>query len=334
MYKIIFFRSVTRLGQLPYQKLLHTPKHLRSISSSVIPPYTPLALKQDISIRNMTPKDLQLVFKWAEKEGWNPGKHEVEPLYAADPKGYYMLEVDGEPAASLAAVRYSPKLAFLGLFIVTPSRRGEGYGAMLWDAVTRKLEVCSSVGLNAVMEQIERYGKSGFHTSFLNTRWKGKSDNIPSDKEIKKEGLVLTDKFATKDLIAYDNKIFATPRAAFLTQWIKMPESHALAALDRAGNIIGYGVISRTVETNSYKIAPLLANSEIVVDQLYRSLCSFTGKNATISIDISETSPYASLMIERFKLEKLFDTMRMYKGETQEIDKEKIAGLTSLEIGH
>ena len=326
---------MTRLGQLPYQNLLLTSKHLRSISSAkVIPPYTPLELKQDVSIRNMTKKDLQLVFKWAEKEGWNPGKHEIEPLYAADPSGYYMLEVDGEPAASLAAVKYSQKLAFLGLFIVVPSKRGQGFGAMLWDAVTHKLEICSSVGLNAVMEQIERYGKSGFSPSFLNTRWTGKPDNIPGERGIKKEGFVLTDKFSTKNLIEYDSKIYATPRAAFLTHWLKMPESHALAALDQLGNVIGYGVISRTVETNSYKIAPLFANNEMVADQLYRSLCSFAGKNATVSIDISETNPYASAIVERFKLEKLFDTMRMYKGETPEIDKDKVVGLTSLEIGN
>ena len=333
MYKIIFFKNVTRLGHLPYQNLLSAPKHLRSISSKVIPPYTPLILKQDISIRTMTPKDLQMVFKWAENEGWNPGKHETESLYAADPRGYYILEVDGEPTASLAAVKYSQKLAFLGLFIVTPSKRGQGFGAMLWDAVTSKLEICSSIGLNAVMEQIERYGRSGFYPSFLNTRWKGRPDNIPSDREVKKEGFSLTDKFLTKDIIEYDRSIFSSPREAFLTHWLKMPESHALAALDKQGNVIGYGVISRTVEPNSYKIAPLFANSEIVADQLYRSLCSFAGKDATVSIDISETSPYASAMVERFKLEKIFDTMRMYKGEIPAIDKDKIVGLTSLEIG-
>jgi GNAT superfamily N-acetyltransferase len=336
MHRMIFFRSSTCLRQLPYQNLLLIPKQIRSMASSkVIPPYTPLALKYNISIHNMTKEDLQLVFKWAEKEGWNPGKHEIEPLYAADPSGYYILKVNDEPTASLAAVRYG-KFAFLGLFMVIPSRRGQGFGAMLWDTVlTNKLGICSGVGLNSVMEQIERYRKSDFSPSFLNTRWKGKPDNIPSERGIKKEGIFLTDKFSIKDLVAYDNRIFSTPRAAFLTKWLTMPESHALTALDSQGNVIGYGVISRTVEPNSYKIAPLLANSEIVTDQLYRSLCSFAGKGATVSIDIPKNSSYASGMVERFKLEKVFDTMRMYRGkEIPEIDKDKVGGFTSLEIGH
>ena len=336
MHNMIFFKNITYLNQLPYRNLLSVPQqYRRSMSSNtVIPPYVPLILKQNIAIRNMTREDLKLVFKWAEREGWNPGKHEIEPLYAIDPRGYYMLDVDGEPTASLAAVRYSQKLAFLGLFIVVPNRRKEGFGSMLWDAATRKLEICSTVGLNAVMDQIDRYGKAGFSPSFLNTRWKGKLDTLPIENEIKKEGIFLTDTFSTKDVVRYDNSIFSTPRMAFLAQWLKMPESHALAALDSQGNITGYGVISRTVEPNSYKIAPLLANSEIIADQLYRNLCNFAGKGATVLIDISETSPYASFMIERFKLEKLFDTMRMYKGETPEIDKDKVVGLTSLEIGN
>ena len=110
-----------------------------------------------------------------------------------------------------------------------------------------------------------------------------------------------------------------------------MPESHALAALSTEGHLCGYGVVSRTAE--GYKIAPLFANNELVADQLYRGLCSFIGKNATVHIDICETNPYASQLIERFKLEKLSETLQMYKGELPDTDHSKVLGLTSLEIG-
>jgi hypothetical protein len=329
--KAFFFTRFAYLRQLPYQHLLHIVSPTGLISKRGISTYETVSFKNNIFVRNMVKEDLQLVFQWADREGWNPGKHEIEPFYAADPNGYYMLEVDGKPAASLAAVKYSSSLAFLGLFVVVPELRGQGYGNILWDIVTRKIEVCTSIGLNGVMEQIARYEKSGFRSRFLNTRWQGTSDNIPGEKGIKKEGLFLTDKFSTEALVKYDGSIFSTPRASFLTQWLKMPESHVLVALDTQNNIVGYGVISRTIE--GYKIAPLFSNSEIIADQLYRGLCSFTGKETIISIDIAETNPYATALVERFKLEKLFDTMRMYKGEAPKIDQQKIVGLTSLEIG-
>lgn len=327
----MFFTNATHLKRISYLSLLGKPSISRFLSSNIIPPYTSLNFKENIVVRNMEKADLKLVFEWAEKESWNMGKHELEPLYAADPSGYYILDVNGKPAASLAAVKYSSDLAFLGLFIVLPELRGKGYGNILWDAVTRKIEICSGIGLNAVTAQIERYKKSGFNPSFLNTRLRGKAENIPGEKWIKNDHFILTDQFSTASLIEYDRKIFSTPRKAFLTQWLKMPESHALVALDHDKNIIGYGVISCTEE--GHKIAPLFANSKDVTDKLYRGLCSFAKKGTHISIDISETSPYASALIEQFKLEKVFDTMRMYKGKIPKIDQTKTVALTSLEIG-
>jgi GNAT superfamily N-acetyltransferase len=327
----MFFSSAARLTSIPYLSLLEKKSLSRFLSSTIIPPHIPLNFKENIIVRHMEKADLKLVCEWAEKEKWSIGKHEVEPLYAADPRGYYILEVNGQPAASLAAVRYSSDLAFLGLFIVLPELRGKGYGNILWDAVTHKIEICQSIGLNAVIPQIERYKRSGFTSRFLNTRFRGNAENIPSEKWLHNDDIVLDDRFSIETLIDYDSKIFSTPRKAFLTQWLKMPESHALVALDHNKNIIGYGVISRTAE--GYKIAPLFSNSQEIAEKLYRSLCSFVEKKSPVCIDIAETNPYASALIEQFKLEKVFDTMRMYKGKTPAIDQNKIIGLTSLEIG-
>lgn len=333
MTRTFLFRSPVHLDRLCYKHLLHRPNRLfTSSSSQIISPYTPVTLQKDVLVRRMRENDLNLILKWAKELNWNPGQHEVSSLFAADPKGYYLLEVDGKPTASLAAVQYSSRLAFLGLFIVAPSKRRQGYGALLWDFVTHQIEQCSTVGLNAVMEQRGRYEKAGFSPSFLSTRWCGMPKNIPTEFSTK-ETFSLTDNVSLQALANYDNRIFSEPRTAFLTQWINMPQSHILAALDHHGKIVGYGVISRTVEENSYKIAPLFASTKVVAQQLYGSLCRFVGKEARIYVDIPETSPYASFFIEQFKLEKVFDTLRMYKGDTPAIKQDEVVGLTSLEIG-
>ncbi len=303
MPTLLEFTRITKIRNVSYLHLFkfhNSPPHSRTLSTGIIPPHTPLVLKDNICVRQMDKKDLSLAIDWAIKEGWNPGKHEIGPLYAADPNGYYMMDVDGKPVASLAAVRHSKHFAFLGLFIVLPDFRNQGYGTLLWDTVFDKIRLSTSIGLNSVTEQIVRYEKSGFRASFLNTRWRGKLADVPSDKNLSNE-MTLTNHLSEKtieNIIQYDGRIFSTPRAAFITQWIKMPESHALAALDKQGNLCGYGVISRTEE--GYKIAPLFANNQSIATQLYSNLCHFVGKNETVHIDTCETNPFASTMILQF----------------------------------
>ncbi len=46
-----------------------------------------------------------------------------------------------------------------------------------------------------------------------------------------------------------------------------------------------------------------------------------------------EANPHTSYFIEYFKLEKTFDTVRMYKGKPFNTDYHKVFGVASLEIG-
>ena len=40
------------------------------------------------TIQPMTREDLRLAVEWAAAEGWNPGLHDVDCFYAADPSGF------------------------------------------------------------------------------------------------------------------------------------------------------------------------------------------------------------------------------------------------------
>lgn len=43
-----------------------------------------------LQIRRMTLDDLKLALAWAGQEGWNPGLHDAEPFFAADPHGFFI----------------------------------------------------------------------------------------------------------------------------------------------------------------------------------------------------------------------------------------------------
>jgi hypothetical protein len=86
----------------------------------------------EISIRTMSPAEVDLAIEWAVREAWNPGLEDAACFRAADPEGFLMAFVDGEPAASLSTVRYGETFGFIGLYIAAPPHRGRGIALRLW----------------------------------------------------------------------------------------------------------------------------------------------------------------------------------------------------------
>ena len=84
--------------------------------------------KNDYQIRTMTRDQLDLALEWAADEGWNPGLHDAEPFYGADPEGFFMGFLNREPVSCISAVRYGKGFGFIGFFMVRPEHRGKGYG--------------------------------------------------------------------------------------------------------------------------------------------------------------------------------------------------------------
>lgn len=317
---------------LAYKHLFRQSSLAMSTDTTIIKPNNLIAFKQEISVKLMTKADLATALQWAEKEGWSPGLYELEALYAADPTGYYMLHVDGQPIASLACVRHSHQFAFLGLFIVLPAFRNQGYGKVLWDIVLGKAAIFDSLGLNAVINQIDRYKKSGFSEHSMISRWRINTDNIPGSQGLIQDNLILCDTIPNEKILNYDAKFFVNSRKLFLKKWLEMPESRTLAALNKEGEVLGYGSVSQTNE--GYKIAPFIANDDRVADSLYKGLSHIVGNQRQVFMDMPEANPATVRLAEQFKMEKIFDTMRMYSGRPPEQDTHKIIATTSLEIGH
>ena len=317
------------LSSLEYKQLLRPS--VRYFSDNSTSNFQEVICQKKIKVREMTKKDLKLVINWAIKEEWNPGLYEIDALYEADPKGYHLLEIDNKPVASLASIRYAPNFAFLGLYIVAPPYRKQGYGKLLWDVVMGNIKDCSTIGLNGVSEQIGQYEKEGFKLAHTNVRWRGDLLNSqrPFITDFKK-GLSLHKPTSLTPLIDYDTRLFQAPRSKFLSKWLTMPQSHVLAATEN-GELSGYGVISKT--NDGYKIAPLVANNQIIAKEIYAALCRCVGKQGRIQIDTPANNPEAIHLMEQFGLEKTFETFRMYKGQVIPIEDKKWFGLTSLEIG-
>ncbi len=328
----------TLFRSLPYHHLfkpliLHSMRGNNVFYSTSIDTKLVTSLKK-INVRTMTKQDLQGVIGWAAQEGWDPGLYEVGALHAADPTGYRLLEINNEPVASLGCIRYSKQFAFLGLYIVKPSHRGQGYGKLLWDITMGYLKDCDTIGLNAVYEQIGKYQKEGFNVAHRNPRWRG------SPLKLNLNSIAISPKIqqpaSLVPLIDYDARLFPAPRVNFLTEWLTMPNSHVLTAIEN-NKPRGYGVISKTTE--GYKIAPLMADNAEIAKNLYAALCRYAGDKNLVYIDTPENNPEAIRLMQQFGLENSYTTYRMYKGEIRPLcdnaseRPSNVFGITSIEIG-
>src|SRR5687767_9080399 len=106
-------------------------------------------LSQEMIIRNLTRAELSIPLGWAAQEGWNPGLNDGEAFYSADPHGFFVGEIEGEPVATISAVKYDLEFSFLGLFIVSSAWRGKGFGKQIFDHAMRYLD-----GVNAGLDGV------------------------------------------------------------------------------------------------------------------------------------------------------------------------------------
>ena len=154
-------------------------------------------------VRRMTESELNLALEWAAAEGWNPGLYDAECFYAADPKGFFLGEFDGEPIGCISAVAYDEHHGFVGFYIVKPQYRRQGFGLQLWDVAMAYLGG-RNVGLDGVIAQQGNYRKSGFKLAYRNIRHRGECGGAEPS------GLLDLSSVAFDEIARYDETVFPT----------------------------------------------------------------------------------------------------------------------------
>ncbi|WP_020698466.1 GNAT family N-acetyltransferase [Reyranella massiliensis] len=269
--------------------------------------------------------DVQRMALWADAEGWNPGKTDAHAFFAADPGGFLIGRLDGEPQACISVVKYGQGFGFLGFYIARPTIRGKGYGIQIWRAGMARL-AGRNVGLDGVVAQQGNYKKSGFRPAWNNIRHEGAAPAIPAPA-----GVTLADarSIAFDRLAAYDRTFFPEARDAFLASWISLPERAAMVAL-RDGELAGFAVMRRSAAAS--RVGPLFAATPEIAGGLVSALARKTAA-AAVAIDVPDRNKAAVTLAEGMGLKPSFETARMYTGADPEVNYAGLYGVTSLELG-
>jgi len=276
-------------------------------------------------IKTMQRHEIDIAISWAKAEGWNPGLGDAACFYEADCDGFLIGLLNGEPVATISAVKYGETFGFIGFYIVKPEYRGKGYGLQIWNAAMHNLEG-RVIGLDGVVEQQENYRKSGFVFAFNNLRYEGISEKTSKIDT----AIVPLSSLAFEELNNYDAPFFPTDRRHFLQNWISQPRCTALGILQN-GKLCGYGVIRECED--GFKIGPLMADSEELAERLFVALQTHAPNGTSLFLDTPAINPAAIALAERHGMTVSFQTARMYLGEAPEFPSERLFGITSFELG-
>ena len=279
-------------------------------------------------IRAMERAEIDLAVEWAAREGWNPGLADADAFHAADPGAFLVAEDRaGEPAACISAVRYGDGLGVVGFYIVAPERRGQGFGIAVWRAGMARLHH-RLVGLDAVVAEQQRYGRSGFRVAWQNHRY-GTAARTPVDVPAGAAEVVPATSQPFSALAAYDAAMIAAPREAFLRAWLTLPGHTAVAAV-RDGAPTGLGVV-RPCRVGA-KIGPLFADDAPTARALFTALVARTPPGP-LFLDVPEPNGEAVALAREAGMAPTFETARMYTGVRPAIPLARLFGVTSFELG-
>ncbi|MBZ9784650.1 GNAT family N-acetyltransferase [Pseudomonas sp. REP124] len=290
-------------------------------------------MSNQLLIRNMTRAELDELVGWAAREGWNPGLHDAELFWAADPEAFIAATLDGELIGGGAITSYNGEYGFMGFFIVRPEFRGQGLGNTLWHArrerLLARLRPGASIGMDGVFAMQDYYAKGGFVFSHRNMRFRAENLERPIIASVDDQEIVTLASVPFDQVVAYDRTCFPAPRAAFLRGWIAQPDALAVGCR-REGRLNGYGVARRCLE--GYKIGPLFADDAPAANALYTRLAEFA-QGSPLFLDAPENNPAAMSLVHQQGMVEVFGCARMYLGPAPAIAQERVFGVTTFELG-
>ncbi len=243
------------------------------------------------------------------------------------------------PIGCIAGVRYNASYGFIGLFLVIPDQRGNGYGVELWKHALNHLIDLPCIGLEAALDRVSDYSQWGFKHSSVTTRWQciGNGDSSFNfiTEHIDLEGLmILEDKDIPSNVVqSYDAMREPSPRPHFLADWLNHPAGKVLALVDANGRCHGFGRIRPCLlkEGEGWRIGPLLADTPKLAGLLLIHL--LRKHSGVILLDTPGLNPFVKALLDTLGFEKLSNTIRMYKGDQPPINMHDVYGLACLELG-
>lgn len=276
-------------------------------------------------VRPLKPCEIKLAHEWAVLEGWNPGPCDPLVFNAADPGSLLTVEVKGNPAGVISAVRLTPEFGHLGFFVLAPDYRRSVHGYRLLEAAFERMGD-RTVGGDGVLDHLRAYAHFGLLPHHLTVSYRGVAPVVPP-RWHPDVGCATDTPLA--ELAAFDRASTGIYRTGFLGQWLALPASRALA-FKRDGRVCGFGAARRC--HRGVRIGPFQASDPEVAEALYDALAGLS-PGEEIWVDCPETNPEAGRLMRKKGLLPGESIARLYRGTPPADLPHRIYGLMSFSLG-
>lgn len=279
--------------------------------------------------------DIPTVTAWARQEGFAPGVGDVAIYRQTDKQGIWVGWLAGERIGCICAVRYNEAYGFIGLYLVAPPWRGQGYGLELWGKAMQHLQDLPCIGLEAAPELEDAYGRWGFQPASRTCRWRCISDGMTHGNSLPLGSwrLLADGDIPQLSVQQFDAQREPSPRPHFLAQWLSHPAGSVLTLIDPEGVCHGFGRIRPCLldHGEGWRIGPLMAETPEAAALLLRAL--LVRHPGVILIDSPQANGEAESVLEAQGFAVVGHTIRMYRGERPAASLADIYGLACLELG-
>ena len=282
-------------------------------------------------VRPLTRDELDVVLGWAAHAGWNPGLHDADALWAADPDALWGVEVDGVLVGAGATVRRGSRAGGVGLLLVEPSHRGRGIGSLtfpfLVDGALSRLEP----GAGLVLDCPESYQDFCERFGFVPVRRVARSTAVATaGRRGPYTGqLRALAQLPFERVVAYDAKFSGGERPDFLRAWMTPKGGLGLGAYE-AGYLIGMAILRPA--TDGYRIGPFYAESRDVAEDLFVALSgTVVGQKLVLDVPLEDPDIVAFASSKGFTLAA--QAVHMTLGQVQEGPRDQVYGESTLEYG-
>lgn len=222
-----------------------------------------------ISVRLMRSEDLSFAESLRQAAGWNQTPQDWERFLRLSPKGCFVAELAGRPAATATTVVYDGALAWIGMLIVLPDFRGRGLGRALLGHCCEHLRKAGvgSIKLDATPAGKTLYEKMGFEEEWTLRRWE--ISEVPRNLPTTSDAVRKMENSDLGEVLSIDRETFGAARRDLLE--LLLAEKYGAFVRGKAGQIDGFAFLRPG--SNAYYLGPATgwssdASSECVVAAL------------------------------------------------------------------
>jgi len=287
-----------------------------------------------LQIRPLERGDIASVTDWARQEGFSPGAGDVAIYRHTDRQGLWVGWLGSERIGCISGVRYSAEYGFIGLYLVRPEWRGQGYGLQLWSQAMQHLDDLACIGVEAALDRVDDYRRWGFVPATTTTRWQIISDGSESTPSVEAGWQLLSgDAIPQRAVQCFDAQREASPRPHFLSQWLNHPAGTVLALIDAAGTCHGFGRIRPCLlpRGEGWRIGPLMAETPQAAGVLLQGLLQ--RHSGVVLLDAPGGNGAAAPLLQSLQFSPISSTKRMYRGTVPSVSLSDVYGLACLELG-